>query len=189
MKKNKVFVLLLGKSGVGKTTIAEYMERNYGLKQVVSYTNRPQRFEGEVGHKFLTEQNVEKIKEKFPNMVAADTYDGHFYFATAEQVEECDVYVINPSAVEQFKASYHGDKLIKVVQIDDLPENIVKHMLQRGDSLDKIQRRQAFDAKEFAGSRKLCDLVLANTGIERTARALHAAIWGWNVIAETESED
>lgn len=181
---NNVFVLLMGESGVGKTTIADYMERTYGLKQVVSYTNRLKRFDGEIGHHFLEERDIEKIKHQFPNRVAEGVYDGNFYFATAEQVDECDVYVINPGAVEEFKRNYCGDKTVIVVLLEDTPVNKVKHMLSRGDSISKIQKRLDFDRQEFKDARLLADYVVANIGIEKTARAIRAAIWGWNVIAE-----
>lgn len=181
---NNVFVLLMGESGVGKTTIADYMERTYGLKQVVSYTNRLKRFDGEIGHHFLEERDIEKIKHQFPNRVAEGVYDGNFYFATAEQVDECDVYVINPGAVEEFKRKYCGDKTVIVVLLEDTPVNKVKHMLSRGDSISKIQKRLDFDRQEFKDARLLADYVVANIGIEKTARAIRAAIWGWNVIAE-----
>lgn len=173
----------MGESGVGKTTIADYMERTYGLKQVVSYTNRPKRFDGEIGHRFLEERDVDKIKQMFPNRVAEGVYDGNFYFATEEQVDECDVYVINPGAVEEFKSKYGGNKIVKVVLLEETPTNKVRHMLSRGDSIGKIQRRLDFDREEFKGARRLADFVVANNGVEKTARAIRGAIWGWNVIA------
>lgn len=182
--RNNVFVLLIGKSGVGKTTIAEYLEHTQGLRQVESYTNRPRRFDGEAGHRFLSELDVEKIKTEYPDRVAETEYDGHFYFATAQQVEECDIYVINPSAVENFKSNYHGSKVVKVVLIVDAEENRVKHMLQRGDSIVAIEDRLTYDRVEFANARDLADFIVVNTGVEQTARAIHGAIYGWNVIAE-----
>lgn len=179
----------MGESGVGKTTIADYMERTYGLKQVVSYTNRLKRFDGEIGHRFIDERDVDKIKQQFPNRVAEGVYDGNFYFATEEQVDECDVYVINPSAVCDFKRKYSGNKTIKVVLLEDTPVNKAKHMFHRGDSIAKIQRRLDYDRVEFKDARELADYIVVNTGIERTARAIRGAIWGWNVIAENQSKD
>lgn len=186
-----MFVLLIGESGVGKTTIADYMEQNYGLHQVVSYTNRSKRFDGEVGHHFIQERDIEKIKQEYPNRVAETEYNGNFYFATQEQIEECDIYVINPSAVEEFKRRYTGNKTVKVVLLIDTPENKVKHMLTRGDSIAKINERLNYDRDEFRNARDLADYVIANTGVEKTARIIRGAIWGWNVIAanQTKSKD
>lgn len=182
--KNKILVLIIGESGVGKTTIANYMEKNFGLKQVASYTNRPPRFDGEIGHQFLGEQNIDKIKEMFPNRVAETEYSGHFYFATAEQMDECDIYVINPGAVEELKRKYHGHKMIKVVLIEDTPINKAVHMFKRGDSIDAILKRLQFDRKEFKDVRMLADYIVANVGVDRTATAIRNAIWGWNIIAD-----
>ena len=178
----------MGESGVGKTTIADYMEKNYGLHQVVSYTNRLRRFDGELGHHFIEERDIEKIKQEYPNRVAETEYNGNFYFATQEQIDECDVYVINPSAVEEFKRRYTGGKTVKVVLLIDTPENKVKHMLSRGDSISKISERLKYDRDEFRDARKLADYVIANTGVENTARIIKGAIWGWNVIAANKAE-
>ncbi len=181
--KNNILTLIIGESGVGKTTIADYLEKTFGLKQVFSYTNRPPRSDNEIGHTFIGEQDISKIKEMFPNRVAETEYSGHFYFATNEQMEDCDVYVINPSAIEEIKRKYKGRKTIKVVLIEDTPVNRVMHMLKRGDSIDSIMKRLSWDRKEFKNARNLADYVVANTGVERTARAIRNAVWGWNVIA------
>ena len=51
----KPLFLFVGRSSSGKTTIANILEERYGYKQVQSYTTRPPRYEGEVGHIFVNE--------------------------------------------------------------------------------------------------------------------------------------
>lgn len=180
---SNVFVLLIGASGVGKTTIADYMERNLGLKQIKSYTTRPPRYEGEVGHIFISKDDV----EKYPNKVAENDYAGNYYFATQEQVDECDVYVINPGAVEQFKKNYRGNKTIKVVLLEDTPTNICKHMLMRGDSIGSIFERLNYDRHEFKNARNLADYIIANRGIDKTAWAIRNSIKCWDTLKGEKS--
>jgi hypothetical protein len=48
--KKKPLILLCGKSGSGKTTVADLLQSKYGLKQLESYTTRPQRKADERGH-------------------------------------------------------------------------------------------------------------------------------------------
>jgi len=81
------------------------------LKQVLSYTERPPRFEGEGGHTFVTPEEFDKLK----NLCAYTVFDGHRYGVPAEMVEVSDIYVIDPAGVAYMKEHYSGKKGVKVV--------------------------------------------------------------------------
>ena len=51
---NKPLYLFVGKSASGKTTTADLLEKRYGHKQVYSYCTRKPRYEGEIGHIFIS---------------------------------------------------------------------------------------------------------------------------------------
>lgn len=110
---NNIF-LIVGCSGSGKTTITEQLEQRYGLKSIQSYTTRPPRFDGETGHIFISDEEFDKLTD----IVAYTEFAGNRYCATAEQVEQNDLYVIDPKGVEYFKQSYKGEKQIKVIYIE-----------------------------------------------------------------------
>lgn len=55
----KNIYLIVGPSGSGKTMVANRLEEKYRLKQVLSYTERPPRFEGEGGHTFVTPEEFD----------------------------------------------------------------------------------------------------------------------------------
>ena len=59
----KNIYLIVGPSGSGKTMVANRLEEKYRLKQVLSYTERPPRFEGEGGHTFVTPEEFDKLEE------------------------------------------------------------------------------------------------------------------------------
>lgn len=100
----KNIYLIVGPSGSGKTMVANRLEEKYRLKQVLSYTERPPRFEGEGGHTFVTPEEFDKLK----NLCAYTVFDGHRYGVPAEMVEVSDIYVIDPAGVAYMKLESRG---------------------------------------------------------------------------------
>ena len=83
-------ILICGRSGSGKDTFAKLL-KSFGLKDVCSYTTRPRRDgEGDT-HTFITEKEV----KNYPNKIAVTEINGYTYFATKEQLEEADYYIIS----------------------------------------------------------------------------------------------
>ena len=164
----KPFLLIIGESGSGKTAVAEALEKEYGMKQVQSYTNRPKRSDKESGHIFLTEKNISKIKAQYPNRVADTIYDKYLYFTTVEQIEECDTYVISPDAIPMFKANYKGKKKIVVVYIRVPPFLRIARMSRRGDAEEAIVDRITFDEVAFKDAESVADLVVRNFVLTET---------------------
>ena len=105
--------LIVGQSGSGKTTIVNTLEVKYGLKSIQSYTTRPKRSDGETGHIFVSDEEYDKLE----NIVACTEFCNYRYCATAEQIDECDLYVIDPAGVESLKAFYKGGKRFKIIYI------------------------------------------------------------------------
>ena len=71
MNGNTIY-LIVGRSGSGKTTIAEELERKYGLKSIQSYTTRPKRSDNETGHIFVSDEEFDKLTD-----MVAYTLAGH----------------------------------------------------------------------------------------------------------------
>ena len=62
-KQKKPLVIIMGRSGAGKTCVANAMRDAYGWTQIESYTTRPRRSEDETGHHFITEAEFDQISE------------------------------------------------------------------------------------------------------------------------------
>lgn len=149
-KFNSIF-LIVGPSGSGKSTICDRLINSHaGLSQIQSYTTRPPRYIGEKGHIFVTDEE----------------FDGHRYAATSAQVEENDIYVIDPAGVEYFRENYHGRKHVYVVGIWATEAARKKRMFLRGDPEDAIVRRLESDRAVF--STDVCDVVFYNKNLQDT---------------------
>ena len=92
------------------------------------------------------------LKEKY-NI----TFDNYDISITAEQVENNDLYVIDPNGVDYFIKSYKGKKTPKIIFIDsDLTtryDRMVKRAEDKGDAfltaVDKALNRIKNDVVEF----------------------------------------
>lgn len=142
-------VFLIGASGSGKSTLAKRLvERGY--KEVVSYTTRPKRYEGEGGHMFVDEYSGDGV--------AYSKFNGYEYWCTQEQLDECDIYVVDWPGVDMLR-----EKGVRgtVVYIDVSEEERVRRMKMRGDSDEMIESRIENDRKMFPEERKMeADVVI-----------------------------
>ena len=144
--KDKYIVLIVGESGSGKSTICDELTKRYGLKQVESYTTRPRRSEDEDGHTFISDEEFKELE----GICAYTYFDNHHYCATREQIDNSDLYIIDPHGIEYFIKKYNGRKIPMVVYIYADKRTRRKRMANRGDKEHKIRQRIAHDESAFA---------------------------------------
>ena len=140
------FLLLVGKSGSGKDTIAKILSDKYGLRQLKSYTTRPRRFTTEDTHTFVTKlpEETETVK-----LIAYTEFNGFEYCATNVQVENSDIYVIDPDGVLYFMEHYCGSKKPVVVYIDMPWRKRFARMIGRKDGVFAAAKRIIHDHFKF----------------------------------------
>ena len=111
---NKIF-LIVGESGSGKDTVVNALCSKYGLSRVKSYTTRPSRGTqaDEQSHLFVTDEEFDKLTD----LVAFTNFDRYRYCATAEQVDNADLYIVDAEGVNYLKDHYHGNRDIITVRI------------------------------------------------------------------------
>ena len=149
----KNIYLIVAPSGAGKTTVTELLESKYGLKPIQSYTTRLPRFESETGHTFVSDEEFDKLTDT----VAYTEFAGNRYCAVAKQVEENDLYVIDPKGVAFFKEHYNGSKQVKIIYIESDMTTRYERMKQRSEdsgstyleAVDHSLKRIVNDVSEF----------------------------------------
>ena len=132
----KPLYLLIGRSASGKTTIANILEEKYGYKSVSSYTTRPQRYDGEVGHTFVDDATFDQLGE----LAGFVEYNGYRYGTTMQQVDDADIYVIDPVGAEYLLDKY-TDRQICIIYFDASVPTRIHRMKNRGDSDNAIINR------------------------------------------------
>jgi guanylate kinase len=178
----KNIYLIIGPSGSGKTTIANELEKHYGLKQVQSYTTRPPRYEGERGHIFVSDEEFDALGE----LSAYTEFNGYRYGVTDKEIDESDIYVIDPDGAKYMADEYTGDKTIYAIRLNTRWRYCYQRMLERGDTHEEAVKRIEHDLKVFGDAENDIhyDLVLPNKDLELSI----ACIWAFIQCCESKYE-
>jgi guanylate kinase len=169
-KKTDHIIGLVGKSGSGKTAVAEYF-KNKGYNVIESYTDRPKRYENEEGHIYIKTEEVELYKEE---MIAYTFFDGHHYFATRSQYVNKGVtfYTIDPIGVVSLEENVKDANLtIIYINVDDsIRRERMFNRCIKGNGVEdeerinmlqqKVERRIEHDKKAFSVVK--CNYVVDN---------------------------
>lgn len=134
---NNPLILFVGQSGSGKTTIANYLEFTKNYKQIQSYTTRLPRYENEVGHTFVTEEEFNNLGD----LVAYTEYNGNKYGVTAEMIDESQLYVIDVPGVKTLLEKYRTNRPIHIFYFKSTVATRIDRMIDRGDSDSNIISR------------------------------------------------
>jgi len=99
MSKKTKIIAILGKSGSGKSTIADILKK-HGIPPVTSHTTRPKRDENDTHHVFVTEGAFNMIEGK----IAKTVYGGYKYCGVIIGNKPCYSYVIDEVGLKTLMA-------------------------------------------------------------------------------------
>ena len=99
LRFSKVMLLIVGKSCAGKDTFADKYCAVTGCSKVLSYTTRPPRNDIESTHIFLSPEEAKSVA--YEDKVAFTTINNYQYFATKQQIDHNQVYIIDPPGMLQ----------------------------------------------------------------------------------------
>lgn len=178
----KPLFCMVGKSASGKTTIADILEKSGKYRQTQSYTTRSPRYENEIGHIFVTNEEFDKLE----NIVAYTEYNGFRYAATAEQVNSVDIYVVDVPGVETLLDKYHSKRPIVVFYFDTSVRTRIDRMIDRHDS-DMAIISRLYNDEEFDWEDRLNKLIWHhknNLNRDVTLHIINANLDVANVLAQ-----
>ena len=116
-----------------------------GYSQIYSYTTRPKRYENEIGHTFISDEEYDKLE----NIIASTVYNGHRYCTTLEQVKNADIYVVDIQGVKTLLDNYNLlNRKIYVIFFAANVYSRIQRMIERCDSDTAIVGRLLTDEKE-----------------------------------------
>lgn len=147
-KLPRTIYLLVGRTGSGKTTVAQILEQEKGWKTVKSYTTRPPR-PGEIesgDHLFITSDEVSQYKSD----MAAYTKIGDFeYFTTIDVLNQSDIYVIDPNGINSLMSTVGDQFNFMIVNVEATKEIRKQRVMERDPTKANFEAREAAETEQF----------------------------------------
>lgn len=131
--EKKLIIAIVGDSGSGKTTVAEFIEKEYGVHMIPSHTDRAKRYPKETGHTFHTAERFSKFK--LEDMIAFTNFGDYRYCCLKSDVTRENTYVINESGLDMLPREDYDVVSIRVFATE-------KKRREWGVSQERISRDQ-----------------------------------------------
>lgn len=165
-KTSDIKVLIVGRTATGKDYLANEL-KSRGMTLLKSHTTRPKRSDDEDTHTFITNEEYEKMNK---DTIAAYTeINGNKYFATKDDVLNCDVYIIDVNGLRQISESMPDTPVI-VVHMTANEEERKKRFIKRSGldenkALKEYEERTESENAQFSEFEKiLADNELSKIG-------------------------
>lgn len=133
-------------------------------------------------HIFITEEQYHAL----PNKVATTFFNGNYYCATAEQVDNADFYIVDVEGVRTIKENYKGDKQLKVIGLTIDDKTRKERMKRRGDSTQAIKSRITNDREMFKEFYSCLDTVFVNSDLDKCVEDIKEYI---DTLEKIDKED
>ena len=175
----KPIILIVGRSGAGKSELARLIAKEYGLKQVQSYTTRqPRTEELEKGlensdHLFISDKEFDNLTD----IAAQTTINGVRYCTTKDILRQSDLYVIDPKGVKYLRENIGREFHIVQFYIYADEEIRKQRHMQRGATASDFDAREASEAQQFEDyeNNHGYDIIIYNNGDINDAKETFAS--------------
>lgn len=148
MNDKHTVILVVGRTGSGKSSLIKRLSERTELKVLQSYTTRPKRSEMDNDHIFVSVEEYLKAKEN--GEIAIDgEIAGNYYYSTIDQLYNSDLYTINPEALDRLLALNLPNIKFVVVYISCPDKVREERVMKRGDDKHKYRVRDYAERQEF----------------------------------------
>ena len=161
--------VLVGPSASGKSTVAQMLVEQFGMKRAVTTTTRKRR-RGEPADAY---HFVSKESFSADDMVESQEYASNYYGLSKAEADGSNLVILEPKGAMALR-SYCGARGCYVVGIQVSRKAQAERMVMRGDSAKVINERIAFDAVAFQNFERVCDTVCSadTVGKRKNSRRL-----------------
>lgn len=148
----KEILCIVGESGSGKSLAQDYINIQYRVPLIESYTTRPRRTPDEKGHKFVDDDYFNSVEEK--EMIAYTKFGEFHYWCEKKDVQSINIYVIDEDGLKMLKEKFGEEYTIYSLKINCTSEQ--KRL--RGINPERIARDQG----RFTMNNEEFDFVIYN---------------------------
>lgn len=154
-------IFILGRSGSGKDTLGQILQKEYDLNPIISYTTRSKRINEDDSYHHFVQGPVYYVEENgridahgpdwiVEDVIARTKINGRDYFATADDYKNSDYYIIDPYGLINLNwNSIDGDDWV-AIYVNACDENVEERIKTRESDPEQavkhwLERRQAED--------------------------------------------
>lgn len=176
----KTIFLIVGQTASGKDSLVNAMcqidkppiQDMFGdiwfqgkYKQLISYTTRPKRKNEGDTHIFIQPNDVEQYKDQ---IIAYTKIGDYEYFATKDQLKECDFYIIDYMGIQTLRLHKLDNEFRFVTIYINTPYKIRKQraLQNRKDNAKIFNTRNLKETPQFDDMRRMADFDYSISNID-----------------------
>lgn len=156
-------IVLIGKSGCGKTSIAKSLEKY--IKRIITYTSRPRRTDEneDDDYHFVSEKEFENLI-KANNFLEYQSYNNWYYGTSYSGLDNNSVIILSPSGLERLQENNNLDITSFYIKVDQ--ESRLNNLYNTREDNEEINRRDKTDEIDFRDIENKVDHVICNIGYQ-----------------------
>ena len=189
-------IILVGKMGSGKTSVAECLSRVYSTrkleyKKVVTYTTRkPRPGETEADYHFITNEEFDRLVDdnviseyhqfqKGEELVQYGSSFDDYPLTIVDGKPQIKVVILNPDGLQKAIKAFRPRNL-SVIFLRCSEDTLHRHLAQRGDDPEEIKRRLTEEAESFQNVSQYADLTISceKTTVDEVANIIDRYVHG-----------
>lgn len=174
-------IIIVGKMGSGKTSVAECLSRVYSTrkleyKKVVTYTTRsPRQEEKEGDYHFVTNEEFDELVQdevineyhqfyRKSQLVQYGSSFADYRFTAADGRAQIKVVILDPDGLHKALRAFKPSNL-SVIYLKCSEDTLHRHLAQRGDEPEEVKRRLSEESEKFANVGQYADLTISCDGM------------------------